>query len=201
MISYKTDIFGLKHLIKFSEEHLNDADNLGDAISFPNEVSNENMRLMESITLTHQDHSIVEIGIARPSNGAQSFTHAILSKKMDEVKYLGIDIDDKTFLNNSAKNIFTIQANSFEQDKIRSYMKEIGIKKISLLMIDGWHSINAVINDFHYADMLSEKGVIVFHDINFHPGPMCILDCIDESLFSIEKYCPNDWGMAVAYRK
>ena len=148
------------------------------------------------------NHSgIVEIGVSR--NGPLSFTNKILQNKPDNIKYLGIDIEDKNNLNNLEKNIFTIKANSFDQQLIRSYLKEIQLTKISLLFIDGWHSLNAVINDWKYTDLLSDNSAVVFHDTNYHAGPSIFLDCIDPRLFKINKFFHNitdDYGMAVAFK-
>jgi cephalosporin hydroxylase len=183
-----------------------DFDNSADTIlSFfktcPVEVSERNLNLMDDLSKKYNTHGIVEIGVSR--NGESSFTHTILKNKPDDTIYLGIDMNDKSNLNNSDKNIYTIQANSFDQSVIREYINKINLKQISLLLIDGDHSVNAVINDWKYSDLLSEDGIVVFHDSNYHPGPNIFLNCIDTKLFCVKKYFNDiveDYGMAVAYR-
>jgi cephalosporin hydroxylase len=128
---------------------------------------------------------IIEIGISR--NGPRSFTNDLLSNKPDHLKYLGVDIEDKSYLNNVDKNIFTIKENSFNRESVESYVSEIGIQKISILFIDGWHSVNAVINDWGYASLLSENSVVILHDTNYHPGPTILVESINKKLFRVEK--------------
>jgi hypothetical protein len=195
-----TDIYGLKFKPQLEDKYDNDADiayfHMGGFV----EVSDQNFQLMDSLAKKYSTYGIMEIGVSR--NGDRSFTRALLNNKPDNVPYLGVDLDDKTYLNNVDKNIFTIKENSFNQESVRKYIKEIGMEKISILFIDGWHSVNAVINDWLYSDMLSENGIVVFHDTNYHPGPAVFLPAIDSELFRVE-YCfenQADYGMAIAYK-
>ena len=70
-------------------------------------------------------------------------------------------------------------------------------------MIDGWHSINMVYTEWLYTQLLSEKGIVVFHDTNGHPGPYCITKSIDPDVYDVYKYFTDikDYGIAVALRK
>ena len=165
------------------------------------EVSDFNLALMDDLSKKYNTNGIVEIGVSR--NGPRSFTNTILNNKPDDIVYLGIDIDDKSNLNNNDKNIYTIQTNSINQSVVREYMDKINLKQISLLFIDGNHSVNAVVNDWKYSDLLSDNGVVIFHDSNYHPGPSVFLNCIDPKLFRVEKYfttIADDYGMAVAFK-
>jgi len=165
------------------------------------EVSDLNLGLMDILSKKYSTDGIVEIGVSR--NGPRSFTNTILKNKPNDTIYLGIDINDKSYLNDNNKNIYTIQTNSSNQSVVRQYMNQINLKQISLLFIDGDHSVNAVINDWKYSDLLSDNGVVIFHDSNYHPGPSVFLNCIDPTLFHVEKYFSNvvdDYGMAVAFK-
>lgn len=164
------------------------------------EVSSANFQLVSDVCKGFMTHGIMEIGVSR--NGSKSFTQALLKDKPKEIIYLGVDLEDKTFLNDAENNIFTLQENSFNRDSVREYMKQIGLEKISILFIDGWHSINAVINDWQYTEFLSENGIVFFHDTNYHPGPVVLLRYIDSSKYRIEKYFEgqDDYGVAVAYK-
>lgn len=169
----------------------------------PVEVSDENYAVCEEVVRSLGDRCkvIVEIGVNR--NGSRSMTQAFLKNKSAECIYFGIDIEDKTILNSSEKHIYTIIANSFEQDRIREAMKTIGIDKIDILAIDGWHSVNTAINDWKYADMLSDHGVVVLHDTNTHPGPVCLFEAVDENLFDKKRHCTDyiDYGIATFKKK
>jgi hypothetical protein len=169
----------------------------------PVEVSDENYVVSEEVVKSLGDRCkvIVEIGVNR--NGDRSMTQAYLKNKSSDCIYFGIDMESKVFLNDTENNIHTITANSFEQDRIRTAMKEIGIEKIDILAIDGWHSVNTAINDWKYADMLSDHGVVVLHDTNTHPGPVLLFEAVDENLFDKQRHCTDyiDYGIATFKKK
>lgn len=169
----------------------------------PVEVSDDNYAVCEEVVRSLGDRCkvIVEIGVNR--NGERSMTQAFLKNKTDSCIYFGIDLEDKTVLNNAEKNIHTITANSYEQERLRAAMKSVGIDKIDILAIDGWHSVNTAINDWKYADMLSDHGVVVLHDTNTHPGPVCLFEAVDENLFEKQRHCTDyiDYGIAVFKKK
>jgi hypothetical protein len=126
----------------------------------------------------------------------------MLLNKPDNIKYLGVDLDDKTYLDSKEKNTYTIKENSFNIESVKNYAKEIGMEKISILFIDGWHSLNAVINDWKYVDMLSDDGIVILHDSNYHPGPTVFVEAIDKSQFRVEKHFQfqDDYGVTIAYK-
>ena len=197
----KSSIYGLKFLPRMVR-YDNDADRVFDFyVQEDIEVSDGNFNLVDSLAKDYCTDGIMEIGIHR--NGSRSFTMAMLKNKPDSVPYLGIDIDDRSYLDNPEKNIYTLKENSFSQEAVRNYAEKIGLKKVSILFIDGWHSLNACINDWKYADMLSDKAIVVFHDTNHHPGPTIILHAIDETKFRVEKYFvgKRDFGVSVAYKQ
>lgn len=201
-IEYLTsDIYGLINI-----PNMKKYDNTADSCSFtqskPVEVSKQSYDLVDDLCSKYMTHGIMEIGICR--NGEGSFTHALLNNKPNEIPYLGVDVDDKTHLNDIEKNIYTIQTKSEEQIKIREYMKSIGMEKLSILFIDGWHSVDAVINDWRYADLLSDNSIVFFHDTYSHPGPAIILESIDTGIFEIKKYFHSkedrDYGISTAVK-
>lgn len=157
------------------------------------------MAKMREIFLAKRDtcQCIFEIGVCRNAEG--SFTHVFLNHKRDETIFFGVDIDDKSFLDDPASNIFTVRANSHQQELVRGKLRELGNPKVDLLFIDGWHSVNTMVNDWKYADLLADDGAVVIHDTNCHPGPVCVFDAVDERLFLKQKFFTReaDWGMAV----
>jgi len=162
------------------------------------EITDANKEALDEILSKVNVKNVIEIGIAR--NNERSFTTQLLYAKKGI--YCGIDLDDKSFLNDSLNRVYTIKANSHDQSSIRSYLNIIGLKKCSVLFIDGWHSVNTVINDWKYTDLLDDKGVVIFHDTNYHPGPNLVVPAIDRSMYRVVKYCDggNDWGIAAAYK-
>lgn len=199
---FKSNVLGLKFLPQFIDENLNNADGGWNPEGFSpkSEITNDDLKSLNNILNRIEINNIVEIGVAR--NGSRSFTYTLLEKKPFSGKYCGIDIDDKSFLNNESNGIFTIKSDSNDQTFIRNYLKQIGINSISVLFIDGWHSVNTMINDWMYTDLLDSNGVVIMHDTNTHPGPNLILDAIDRNIYNVEKYCDNnfDYGISAAYR-
>jgi len=146
-------------------------------------------------------NSILEIGVFRSLE--ESSTRVILNNKLPETKYLGIDLVENNLSNirDHSKNTFGLCCDSSNYDIILGYAKTTcGIEQFDLVLIDGYHSINQVMDDWRFAKNLAPKGVVLMHDSNFHPGPYCIYEAIDETLFDKEKTCvdPIDWGLAKA---
>ena len=195
-----SNINGLSYLPSFKNESDNDIDWPWFVVSnkISTEISDANKAALDDIIRKVNVKNVIEIGIAR--NNARSFTTQLLYAKKGI--YCGIDIEDKTFLNDSLNRVYTIRANSHDQSTIRSYLNTIGLEKCSVLFIDGWHSVNTVINDWKYTDLLDDNGVVIFHDSNYHPGPHLIIEAIDRSMYRVVKYCDGgfDWGISAAYK-
>lgn len=153
--------------------------------------------------------NIVEIGVdsANYSDSDPNFqttsTSIFHSLKRPNDIYLGVDIEDKSFLNNKEKNIYTIATPAEKTDVVNSYMDTIGLDKIDILFIDGFHSINQVYKEWEYTERLADKGVVIMHDTNAHPGPYFLLKSIDTDLYDVYKYFSDivDFGVGVAVKK
>jgi hypothetical protein len=187
------------------EPQMVDFDNNADALHFTptqlyTEISDGNYDLTLSTAKKYLTHGIMEIGIHR--NGGRSFTNALLENKPDNIPYVGIDIEDKSYLNNLEKRIYTIRENSQNQDSVRKQLNELGIDKISILFVDGDHSVNGCINDWKYSDLLDDESVVIFHDTNYHPGPRIIIEAINPKDYKVESFFNNepDYGLAIAYK-
>lgn len=143
--------------------------------------------------------AILEIGVCR--NGGESSTYCFLNNKLDETAYIGIDLQDKSFLNNQEKRIHTICGNSSDVDQNIEIMKSHGITELDFILIDGWHSINQVLTDWEYTKILSPSGVVAFHDVNEHPGPFNFIRNLNTDIWQVEMHCPTDWGIGFVWRK
>lgn len=144
--------------------------------------------------------SVVEIGVCR--NGDQSSTWCFLNNKRDDTIYVGIDLDDKSFLNNTDKRIHTIRDDSSKTDENILRLKEFGIDEIDFLFIDGLHSINQVYKDWEYTKILSPNGIVGFHDTSEHPGPNLFIRALNTDKWNvIINCCPEDWGIGFAWLK
>ena len=197
-----TDIWGLRFFPSLEPECNNDQDM--PIFGWPGcvEVSQCNIDVV-SYVVSHLGNNLqacMDIGVDR--NGERSMSRILLNERPAGAFYLGVDIDDRKYLDNPDTNTWTLQCNSHDQDTIRSFLASKGIAKLDLLFIDGWHSVNTTINDWRYADMLSEHGVVLVHDTNFHPGDIALCEAVDPELFEIHRQCiGHDSGITVFKRK
>jgi len=156
----------------------------------------------------HNTKVIVEIGVARISDPKfktaitsyeQTSTSVLLQSKLPETLYLGIDMEDRSFIHSYAPNTHTLKAKSEDYEVVLNKFKELNITKIDFLFIDGWHSINQVIDELWYLDFMKPGGVICYHDTNHHPGPTKIMDKFRPEYFEAVKHCQseNGWGLGV----
>ena len=138
--------------------------------------------------------TFLEIGVCR--NGTYSSTHTISRNLPEDGIYLGVDIEDKTYLNNSKRGIYTIKTSSSNYDEVYSLLNNLGVASLDFIFIDGWHSINQVLDDWQYTTMLSDGGVVAFHDTTSHPGPHFFMKNLDKTKWYVmENLCPKDHGL------
>lgn len=193
-----TVTYGLKYFPSLEPVISDDQDS--PAFGWPSgpEVSVGNRSVLEHVIqcLGPKCKNIVEIGVHR--NSDESLTTVIFKNRLPNSLYLGIDLDDKSYLDDPAQGTYTIKSNSHDQRLIRNRLNLIGIEQIDLLMIDGWHSVNTCVNDWQYVDLLSPHGVVVMHDTNSHPGPIALFEAIDEKLFDKQRFCTEDTDMGIA---
>lgn len=152
--------------------------------------------------------AILEIGVwgepHHPDNAGRS-TELLRDLKNKETVYLGIDIKDRSFINDPENNMNFFQCDSMNTEAIYNKIEELGIEEFDFIFIDGWHSINAVLHEWekYVIPFLSNGGIVAFHDTNTHPGPYALFESVDDEMFESEKYClGNHYGIgAIWYRK
>jgi hypothetical protein len=169
---------------------------------YPEEVTDCNRQalLQQFMRVKDNAKAILEIGIGR--NAEKSFAYVFFNTKKKDTYYVGLDIDDRSFLNDSSKKIYTIRNDSSNYEQNLSKFSEIGVEKFDFIFIDGWHSINQVLRDWEYTNLLAEGGIVGFHDTSCHPGPNAFINSLDPEKWVVEKnMCPNDWGIGFAWKK
>jgi hypothetical protein len=145
---------------------------------------------------------ILEIGVAR--NYENSSTKVFLDHKKNSCWYLGVDLEDKSFLNNKKKRIMTVQTDSGNFRAVCCLLKRLQISRIDILHIDGWHSVTQAIADWQYSDIVRPGGYIILHDASVHPGPALLFAAIDQTKYQKSKYyceLDDDWGIAVIKKR
>lgn len=198
-------IYGLKYKPSLGSEEKNNSDGPIKPRKVLQSFSDNDHVVLKSVLLSIKDtcNFILEVGIAR--RGKKSSTYTLLDNKKGQCIYLGIDLRPDTFLSNYTTNVYTLQTNSSNIKQICDYIKKIsGRMVIDFLHIDGWHSINQILDDWRFAEFVSDNGVIILHDTNIHPGPVELVKAIDKEIFFAEKYFENrkdDWGITVVRKK
>jgi hypothetical protein len=162
-------------------------------------VANRNDLTFHFLKVRDNAKAILEIGVAR--NGDDSAVHRFLRDKNDDTIYVGIDLDDKSYLDNPAKNIYTIRGSSSDIDANIEKMKSWGVDQFDFIFIDGLHSINQVVTDWEYTKLLSPTGIVGLHDVSEHPGPYHFVRNLNTDIWNVEILCPTDWGIAFVWRK
>jgi len=143
----------------------------------------------------------MEIGVCR--NSEKSSTHTILNNlaRTKDSIYLGVDLEDKSFLDNPDRGVYTIKESSSNFDTISKRMKELNIKELDFIHIDGWHSINQVLMDWEYTKYLRKGGVVAFHDVTAHPGPFFFIRNTNSEKWEVhQNLCPMDHGFGYAIK-
>jgi len=193
-----TDIPGLKYFPSLEPEVSNDQDApLNDYWISALEVTDDNLEVVRRVVLELGTNlaAALEIGVNR--NGDRSMSRIIMDQRPQFSYYMGIDIEDKSYLNDAAANTWTMQISSAERGAIADRLRELGIGDLDLIMIDGWHSVNMCVNDWQFTQRLSDHGVVILHDTNTHPGCVALYEAVDESLWIKERFClENDFGIA-----
>jgi hypothetical protein len=135
--------------------------------------------------------SILEIGVNQ-----FGFTKTWLDNKKDDTTYVGIDVGDRSYLNDPDKLTWTIQDTSSNYDGNVAKFNSFGITEFDFIYIDGYHSINQVLDDWEYTKLLAPGGIVGFHDTNYHPGPHLFTTAINRDKWEVEDVSPkNDWGV------
>jgi hypothetical protein len=166
------------------------------------EFTSENRMMLHDIFMQVRDNcpAILEIGVCR--NEGDSSTWTFLKNKKPETIYIGIDLEDKSFLNDPANNVYTIRASSSDIDANMELIKSLGVTEFGFIFIDGWHSINQVLTDWEYTKSLASDGVVGFHDTTVHPGPAAFVKALNKDLWNVEEnLCPEDHGIGFAWQK
>lgn len=168
------------------------------------ELSDCNLVAVEQRFLSIQNRcrAILEIGIHRNAN--RSVAEVFFKHKLDSCIYVGIDIDDKSYLNDPAKNIYTIKNDSSNYEQNMQIIRSLGVTQFDFIFIDGWHSINQCLRDWEYTNILSDYGIVGFHDVRIHPGPYKFITALDTNKWHVEdNVCRygSDWGIGFARKK
>ena len=168
-----------------------------------NEMSDMNLSVLLNYLVQLGDTCkfIVEIGVMRDRN-KQNTTLQFLKNKVKDCIYLGIDIEDRSYILSLADNVHFLRTDSGDLNKIVNYINTHINRPIDFLYIDGLHSVSQVGKEIALINYVRPGGVIGFHDIAYHPGPNAWIDAFSEKYFHINKYyADSDYGVGVIVKK
>lgn len=209
-----TDIPGLSCKYGFIEEKLNNEQlpfypcnaNSG-YVNEENvsEFSKDNQEILEKhlLDLINKKPKIIILEIGISTDIENSSTSVFLKNKRESDIYIGVDVKDMSFMNDTDKNIHTIMNNAENIDNVIEYLLGINVNNIDVLMIDGYHSINQIYKEWEYTKYLNNNGIVILHDTNAHPGPYFLTKSINTNLYDVYKYCNDvvDYGIVIAVKK
>lgn len=148
---------------------------------------------------------ILEIGVTSTVNFVSSSTRVFKENKKQETFYLGLDIDDRSYLLDPSNNFYTQAERAENYSVVEEFMNKHNLDRIDFLFIDGWHSINQVLLEWEYTKYLSDFGIVGLHDTAYHPGPYFFLRNLDSTRWNIiHNACEdniNDYGIGFAWKK
>lgn len=165
------------------------------------ETSPENLAALKTkfLSKTGSCNAILEIGVNR--NAEESFTQVFIKNKREDAVYVGIDIDDKSYLDDASRNIYTLRSSSSDINANMDIIRKLGVEQFDFIFIDGWHSVGQVLRDWEYTRWLSPTGVVGFHDVTAHPGPFNFVRALNRDKWNVEILCPFDFGIGFVWRK
>lgn len=229
-----TDIYGLKYRPSLEPEISDDADTFSEFMGRKRGVLVELKKIydkdieavflrgekipVEGLSFPRRDREIikreidnlgdslicaVEIGVTN-SQYEVSSAKIVIDNMPKGAKYIGIDKVDRSSKLKGNSNVYFLRTDSSDIETVREYLDKLEVDSIDYLFIDGKHSVNQVVDDWRYAELVQDNGVILLHDTTLHPGPYTLFDAIDESIFEKEKYFVNvkeSYGISVIRKK
>jgi len=197
-----TTVQGLKYFPSLEPDVSNDQDApIGNYWISQLEVSDANLDVVRSVVQALGTNLLAALEIGVNRNGDRSMSRVIMDERPKGSFYFGVDIEDKSYLDNESENTYTIRTSSADRALILDRMRQLGVGLLDLIMIDGWHSVNMCVNDWQFTERLTDHGVVILHDTNTHPGCVALFEAVDENLWIKQRFClEDDFGIAT-FRK
>jgi hypothetical protein len=58
------------------------------------------------------------------------------------------------------------------------------------------------LRDWEYTNLLTDNGIVGFHDVSCHPGPYYFVKNLNRDKWLVgENCCPYDWGVSFVSKK
>lgn len=145
--------------------------------------------------------SVLEFGAWK--DGFRSATRIILEGKSADTKYFGVSEVDITHLDNG-NDVNAIQRTQSNYSDILDVASNKGVTAFDVIIFDLEASINQMLEFWTVTSLLAPGGLIIVHDIHYHPGPKTLVESLDPDKFLVEIRCVDkimDYGIAFIKRK
>ena len=154
-------------------------------------------------TVFPESNTVVEIGVDRDRTNPHTSSKTILNNTTNKSFLLFIDIEDRSYISDYRDETAFLQMDSSDISKGFKFLQERKIDKIDLLFIDGWHSVRQVYLEWAWTEKLSDLGLVLLHDTNYHPGPKEVISKLNPNKWVFKYLCMNseDNGIALVWRK
>jgi hypothetical protein len=145
--------------------------------------------------------SVLEFGAWK--DGFRSATRIILEGKSADTKYFGVSTVDVSHLDNG-NDVNAIQRDESNYSDILDVASSKGVTAFDVIIFDAEASINQMLELWTATSLLAPGGMIVVHDVHYHPGPKTLVENLDPNKFLVEMRCVEkimDYGIAFIKRK
>ena len=146
-------------------------------------------------------NSVLEFGAWK--DGFRSLTRIVLECKSSETKYFGVSDVDVSHINNGV-DAFAIQRDLNSYGDIVGVASSEGVTSFDVIIFETQSSINQMLEFWTYTSLLAPGGLIVVHDVHYHPGPKTLIENLATDKFNVDIRCTDkimDYGIAFITRK
>jgi hypothetical protein len=146
-------------------------------------------------------NSVLEFGAWK--DGFRSLTRIVLESKSAETKYFGVSDVDVSHINNGV-DAFAIQRDLNSYGDIVGVASSNGVASFDVIIFETQSSINQMLEFWTYTSLLAPGGLIVVHDVHYHPGPKTLIENLARDKFDVDIRCTDkimDYGIAFITRK
>jgi hypothetical protein len=146
-------------------------------------------------------NSVLEFGAWK--DGFRSLTRIVLESKSSETKYFGVSDVDVSHVNNDV-DTFAIQRGMASYGDIVGLASFNGVTSFDVIIFEAQSSINQMLEFWTYTSLLAPGGLIVVHDVHYHPGPKTLIENLARDKFDVDIRCTDkimDYGIAFITRK
>jgi hypothetical protein len=146
-------------------------------------------------------NSVLEFGAWK--DGFRSLTRIVLESKSSETKYFGVSDVDVSHINNGV-DAFAIQRDLNSYGDIVGVASSEGVTSFDVIIFETQSSINQMLEFWTYTSLLASGGLIVVHDVHYHPGPKTLIENLATDKFNVDIRCTDkimDYGIAFITRK